>query len=206
MASGEMWLPADADDSFIDTTLEFFNIKLNELAGNAFCTSEYSGINVCCYDVNTNEVVGCPYPQDGLVSNNIELDCKWKVTGEHWGTVRVDLLKKRLFPRLKGSFYPESYLWYDLALKYKVVCYNDKLRAYYIEGNSLTHSKTSRYDKRRVAISIHFQIWLIVKCGPKIFSYSPARYLKSYLDLVKELIKWCLASLFSIVCPRKFLL
>ena len=58
---------------------------MNELCGDKFIESNYSGINVCCRDPQTNDIIGTPYPKDGMESDNIELDLKHHIQGEHWG-------------------------------------------------------------------------------------------------------------------------
>ena len=83
--TGDMWISADCDDSFIPSTLEYFNRKMNELCGDKFMESNYSGINVCCRDPQTNDIIGTPYPKDGMESDNIELTFRHHIQGEHWG-------------------------------------------------------------------------------------------------------------------------
>ena len=147
MAIGQLFVSADCDDSFVPDTLEFFNQKANELRGADFCGSDLSGISVCCYDPDTNQIVGTLYPQDGIISNDIELAYKYHLSGEKWGCVRVDLLKQRPFPELKGHYYNESFLWYSFPRDgYAKANYNKKVRAYYYEPESLCNNKRSKWD------------------------------------------------------------
>ena len=151
-------------------TLEFYNTKLNELDTVLF--SKISGINVCCYNPDNGEIIGDKYPKDGMLSDNIELAYKYKIKGEHWGTIKTDLLRMYKFPQVSGHYYTESFLWFSLALNnYKVVCFNNALRCYYTEATSLTHSKKHRIDKNNIKMSIHYSLWVLRNVAPAIFKY-----------------------------------
>lgn len=186
---GDFFIPGDCDDSFVPETLEFFNEKANEIAGENFLSSTYSGINVCCYDPNTKDMIGTPYPCDKLISNNIELNYKYHIRGEHWGCIRTQLLRELPFPQIKGHFYNENYLWYSLAKKYSVICYNKSVRAYYLESNSLVHNKNVFYDKDRAVMWLHFRLWQLSNVGGLIFKYSRIGGVKMLYELFKSFIK-----------------
>lgn len=190
LSTGEIFLPADADDSFIPSALEYFNRKLNELIGIYGTIEIFSGINVCVYDPLTGKPHGSLYPKDGLVSDNVELAYKYKIKGEHWGCLRTDLLKKYKFPEIEGHFYTENRLWFLLAKKgYKVVCYNDCLRAYYFEDTSLTHSTFYKWDFNSNFMMLHFHLWVIYKLGSRIFRYSPIAYFNHLKKVITNTIK-----------------
>ena len=195
LAKGEVWLPADQDDSFVSNTLEFLNNKINEICGAGFCHSSFSGVNVCCYNPMSGKLIGTPYPQNALVTNNIELDYKYKIRGEHWGCIRTDLLKTRLFPEVKGHYYSENFLWYSLARDYSVVCYNEPLRGYYIETNSLTHDKTLRLDYQKARMELHYNWWCIRSVGGRILRYSILGYIKIWLSYIKSILKCILSTI-----------
>ena len=110
LSCGDFFLPADADDSFIPTTLEYFNNKINYLIKIYGNIERFSGINVCVYDPLTSKPHSTLYPKNGLVSDNIELAYRYKIRGEHWGCIRTDLLKQNKFPEVKGHFYTEDRL------------------------------------------------------------------------------------------------
>ena len=129
MARGTLFVPADADDSFLPETLTFFYEKSNKIPVEE--REGLSGINVLCLDNDSDKIVGTSFPADGLITNNIELEFGYKIKGEKWGCIRTDILKGRPFPIIKGSHFPESYLWYQFSRKYKVICFNKPLRRYY---------------------------------------------------------------------------
>lgn len=199
MATGDLFLSADADDSFLPSTLEFFNAKINELLnGKPLGSSRFSGINVCVYDPESNNMIGTPYPYDGLVSDNVELDFKYKIRGEHWGIVRTDLLKKHKFPTDKGHFFAENRIWYSFAKAgYKVVCFNECLRAYYHEASSLTHNKQYVWDFDRNAMYLNQALWTIRKLGFRILRYSPIGYMRLWIIVLKKSLRCILSPLFN---------
>lgn len=193
MAENDFFLSADCDDSFMPETLLFFNNKANEICNNNFLSSMFSGINVCCYDPLSNMIIGDKYPEDGMVTDNIELEYKYHVRGEHWGIVRTDLLKQIEFPKVSGHFYNESYLWFTLALNYRLVCYNVSLRAYYTETNSLVHNKNYKFDKKRSFMELHFNWWRLTHIGKRIFRYSKKGFIETILILIKTAVKVCIS-------------
>jgi len=199
MAKGDFFLSADCDDSFKPNTLSFFNQKANEIASKDFLKTKYSGINVCCYNPVDNNIIGDKYPYDGLISDNIELEYKYNIYGEHWGIVRTDILKQIKFPQINGHFYNESFLWFSIGLHYKVICFNEPLRAYYYETNSLVNNKSYKLNKDRSYMELHFNWWCIKKIGPRILNYS----LKRYLGLIKKVIKCVIKLTLSYIISSK---
>lgn len=194
LSSGEYFLPADADDSFIPTTLEYFNKRINELVDTYGNINKFSGINVCVYDPQTGTLHGTPYPKEGLVSDNIELTYHYKIQGEHWGCIRTNLLKQNKFPEVKGHFYTENRLWFLLAKKgYKVVCYNDCLRAYFYETTSLTHNTSYQWNFNNNAMMLHFHLWVIFQLGGRIFKYSPIAYFNHWKRVITNITKCTLS-------------
>lgn len=201
LANGDLFLSADADDSFLPTTLDFFNTEFKRLLHNQPLTkSRFSGINVCVYNPCDMKMIGTPYPYDGLISDNIELQYKYKIRGEHWGIVRTDLLKENKFPESSGHFWTEGRVWFSLALQnYKVCCFNKCLRAYYYEPNSLVHNKKYIYDKDRTHMFFSNTLWVISKCGLRILKYSPIGFLNLWKILFNNIAKLLLIKLFHFV-------
>jgi len=144
-AKGELFVPADSDDRFIDNTLDFFISKWNEIDINE--RNEFSGINVLCKNSTNGNIIGNLFPADGFISNNLDLVFKYKIEGEKWGCIRTDVLRKRPFPNVKGSYFSENYIWLYLARKYNVKCFNEPLRVYYPPDNIALSSKSSIIKK-----------------------------------------------------------
>lgn len=198
LATGDLFLSADADDSFLPNTLEYFNEKINNLPDVSeigdLTKSRFSGVNVCVYDPVNNEIIGTPYPENGLVSDNIELQYRYHIQGEHWGVVRIDLLKRTKFPTVKASFCSENRLWFAFAKQgYKVMCFNDCLRAYYYEPASLTNNRKHKFNRKIVAMYLRNEIWKFKEVGCIIFSYSPLGYFRLLISIFKYALKYGLS-------------
>lgn len=187
IARGELFVPADADDSFIPDTLSFFHESWKKLSEEERLS--LSGINVQCFDNDSNNFVGSLYPKDGMKSNNLELEYKYKVTGEKWGCIRVDLLKSRPFPIMKGYF-PENYLWLDIAKKYQVICFNKALRRYYTTDTGIIQSSKKKGDSlAQSKIMVKYNFWIISNFGLYIMIYAPIKFLKISYYMCKSLFK-----------------
>jgi len=188
IAKGKYFIPCDCDDSFVPYTLEFFRKKI-KLHTNI---TMLSGINVCCYNPIDNKIHGTPYINDGLISNNIELDYKYHIKGEHWGAVKTQLLKDIPFPQIKGHFYSENYLWYSLALKgYKVICYNKPLRAYYCTPTSLVNNR--KKDKNRFLMFAKYYWWCFSSAGSMIAECSKKEWLIIGLRSFSNFLKYTIS-------------
>lgn len=196
LSRGEIFLSADADESFLPITLECFNDHLNQIENIYGNLNQISGVNVCVYDPLTGKLRGKAYPKNGMVSDNVELTYKYKILDEHWGCIRTALLKQYKFPEVKGHFYTESRLWFMFAKKgYKVVCYNDPLRAYFYEANSLTNNKSHKRNINCTVMFLRFHLWTIFNLGWRIFKYSPIEYLKIWKQVAVQMIRYVLLSL-----------
>ena len=171
LASGELFVCADADDGFIPETLEFFSQKAKEvdlLASPTLC-----GIAVCAFNPKTGKRIGMGFREDGFVCDDLELAFKYKIRGEKWFCNRTDILRMEQyrFPTLLGPYYPEGRLWFGLAKDgYKMTCYNNPVRAYFYEENSLSN-RLRKYNIRVALISYHYYFWEMSHIWLRIISY-----------------------------------
>jgi len=159
LAQGDLFIPADSDDSFIPTALERFAFHWSSIESNK--RASFSGVNVLCRDAQSGEIVGDKFPISPFSSNNLELFYKYKISGEKWGCLRVDLLKQRLFPeqsRGRGDF-PLSFVFYWLAQRYKVLCVNEALRTYYQDNSSCLSSQVPKTLYIAAPNSYDFLVW-----------------------------------------------
>jgi glycosyltransferase involved in cell wall biosynthesis len=155
VSEGLLFVPADSDDAFVPHALEFFRDRWLALGPDA--KTGFSGINVLCKNAETGEITGDVYPNDGMVSNNLELAFKYRIRGEKWGCIQLALLKERPFPEVNGSFFTENYLWFQLAKAYQVVCYNEPLRTYFTSEQNRVSNLTSRDVRNAHAKYEYFQ-------------------------------------------------
>lgn len=176
MAQGELFVPADSDDSFESNTLEFFAQKWESIP--LLDREKYSGINVLCKDPVTQKIIGDEFPKDGIISNNLELFYKYKVNGEKWGCIRTELLRSIPYPEIIGKKnYVQAYTWFSLAKKYRVKCYNIPLRSYYYEQDSIT-ARQQKSIRTSAYTYYHYGTWHQNNNYSYIIKYRPLYFLK----------------------------
>lgn len=145
-AAGELFLPADSDDSFEPNTTAFFEDEWKKLS--AADHDRLSGVSVLCKDAATGNVCGTAFPFEGE-TDTLELAYVYRLHGEKWGIIRTDLLRQRLFPVFPEEsirFVPETWIWHHLAKRYKIKVFNIALRNYYQNHND----SLSRGDCRKI--------------------------------------------------------
>lgn len=130
LASGDLFVPADMDDTFVPIALERLKLIWESIPPDK--RKGFSGVNVLCLDPVTGNIIGDRYPRDRLVTNNLELDYVYKVSGEKWGCIRTDILRDNPFMEVPG-YVPESFVWFTIARKYHVICVNECLRFWYLD-------------------------------------------------------------------------
>lgn len=183
LAKGELFVPADSDDSFEPNTLERFAFHWENSISKQE-RKQYSGINVLCKDPYTDQIVGAPYPSNLLISNNLELYFKYKIDGEKWGCIRTDVLKKRPFKEVKGAFLSENYIWFYIARQYKVLCVNEGLRHYYTD-DEMCLSKPKPVDLIRSAESRYLSaLWNLDTNMDYIIKYKGITYISKEFSKV----------------------
>jgi len=193
IAKGELFVPADSDDEFISETLEFFNDKWEQLTANE--KLKIAGINVLCSDPDTKKVIGTIYPKDEMISNNLEMHYKYRITGEKWGCIRTDILQKYPFPEITGrGSYILSYLWFSISKKYKSVYYNTSLRYYFRDTNSITIPDPMLNNEKQIKAAptrIHYILWHLNSNYRYILKHHPIQFFKyiSFLSYQTLLIK-----------------
>lgn len=175
-AKGELFIPADSDDSFSSETIEVFTEIWKKYKNDSI-----SGISVLCKSEN-DVIVGDNFPIEG-VSNLIDITYKYNVKGEKWGCIRLDVLKKFKFPTdFDVKFFPEAYLWTQIGLNYKTVFVNVPLRTYYQDaGNQLTNEKISQSLMKMYNF---YTLWRINYLFPYIRQYVSIKdYLRTFVYL-----------------------
>lgn len=129
LAEGELFLPLDADDACVPEALERFLYHWNNIPPDI--RSQFSGVTCLCMD-EQGKIVGDPFPQDVMDSDELEMPHKYKVRGEKWGFHRTEVLKQFPFPNVpQRGYMPESIVWNKIATQYKKRFVNEPLRIYY---------------------------------------------------------------------------
>lgn len=145
IARGELFLPLDADDTIKPTCLDTMWNDWQSLSDED--RKAYSGLGYHCEDEQGNRI-GTPWPYDGIVSNDLEMKFKYKMTGEKYGPVRTDIIKRFKNPEIKGHFFSESTVWYRIAKEYQKKYFNKNVRVYEVQPDSVTtlNKKGSTYN------------------------------------------------------------
>lgn len=170
IARGHLFIPADADDYFLPDTLNFFYRHWESFSISE--KNKFSGINVLCFDNDSQNIVGGPFPRDGMQTDNLLLQYKYKIKGEKWGCIRTDLLKTRKFPIIKNTHYPEDYLWLHFAKRYQLICFNTALRRYYTTETGIIQClKKKTISGARV--SLKYNSWFLRNFGLFLLINSP---------------------------------
>jgi glycosyltransferase involved in cell wall biosynthesis len=189
LATGDLWICCDCDDSFAAQSLEILNERWNLVSeDDSFC-----GINSICKDPLTGEIRGSRFPEDNFISNKLRLATVDNVPGEKWDCTRIDLLRKRPFPEVEGSFFTEVYVWWMLAhWGYKLLCINEPLRDYWYEPNSLMNNRVvnlRRVRQRRLAS----RWYLSSECKWYLWRHAPK-------FMCREFAMFCFTSVYAFAC------
>jgi len=119
LAQGELFLILDSDDELPD-----FSLKLIE--------EKYAGIDDKQNIIGVagrrmfkgGKIVGSDNFTE-VVTDSLKIRYKFNVTGDLVEIFRTEILKKFLFPEIKGEkFCPEALLWNRIAQKYKLLFFN----------------------------------------------------------------------------------
>jgi glycosyltransferase involved in cell wall biosynthesis len=187
-ARGELFVPADSDDAFRAEALERFRVLWCSIPEAE--RASFSGINVLCREPDTGTIVGTAYPGSPMISHNLALAYVHRVRGEKWGCIRTSALREVPFPEdeaLRGACVAESYLWFSLARRYRVLCVNEPLRLYYRDAaNSIIASRVAdgpanRVDGRAPA-RYFFKSWHLNR-NLDYLSRDPRELVKTLLDV-----------------------
>ncbi len=126
-ARGAFFLNLDSDDRCVPEALERLHHLWNRIPETQ--RDSFSGVTVLCKDQH-GVLAGNRFPKEYLVSNAVELEYRYKVHGEKWGFIRMDILREYPFPRVPYHVMPHV-VWQQIALKYDTLFVNEVLRIYY---------------------------------------------------------------------------
>lgn len=185
-----LFLPLDSDDTIVPNALEFIWEKWNSISDDE--KRYYSGIGVCCID-DKGCIIGAPYPKDGLISNDLEVCFIYKIYGEKWGCIRTDIMREFPNPIVKGHFFDESVIWFQIAKKYKKLYYNFGARIYVIGQDSVQkHSFFNIANAESISMAMllyinHFWKWY-KKYNKKALIKLPLKLVKSSTECGKKIV------------------
>lgn len=140
-AQGQFSIKLDSDDGCVPEALARLQHHWENIP--ATMRESFSGVTALCRDQN-GQLVGSRFPSDPLDCSAAELEYRYKVRGEKWGFLRVDVLRQYPYPEdVPGNFIPESYIWCQVSKHYQTRHINEELRIYWMDAPSLVHGPAS---------------------------------------------------------------
>jgi len=189
---GELWLKLDSDDGCLPQALERLQHHWESIPTSQ--RAAYSGVTALCQDQN-GVIVGTRFPADPLDCTAAALEYRHKVFGEHWGFLRLDVVRQFPYPEdTPGHFIPESYIWCQVSKRYLTRHINEVLRVYWMDAPSLVHGRS---DPHTNAAGHRLMFKMVLDLESGWFFAAPLRLLRaaaqytrfawlSGLDLAKQ--------------------
>lgn len=139
-ANGELFLTLDSDDTCVPHALERFHHHWESISIQD--RPKFSGVTCLCMNSH-GQVIGSKFPADGMDSDPITMETRYRIAGEKWGFHRTDVLRDFPFPVISGEcFVPEGLIWNRIARKYKLRFINEPLRIFEMLPEGLSSSIT----------------------------------------------------------------
>ena len=181
IAKGELFICADADDTFEDDSLQFLYEKWLKVKDDKMCCGVLGQVDV----MESGEQVG-KWPAEGWKTNYLEFEVKHGISGETWGITRTDVLRQWKFLELYNGCLAEHYIWHALALKgYYYYCYNHITRHYrkYSPGSLMATRNDRRLKPQQLQISILLTLWDLKYTSSWYLKYNKKEWLKMVAKL-----------------------
>lgn len=154
LATGELFIIADSDDSFLPNSLEVFVETWLSIPEKD--RKKYKGISCRCVDENGTLIGNKSFENNYLDISELDYRYKKKYTGELWGVIRTDVMREFPFPSIAGlKFYPEVVVWDKMSKKYLTRYINDGLRIYYHDQENAT-----TFSKKNTRYNENYHLWL----------------------------------------------
>lgn len=121
-AKGEYFFIVDSDDVLTNDAVE----QITRLVPEANANPEICGMCFRCKDIRTDEIIGSPFPNDGMLASSLEWVYKYKIDGDKSEVVNTAILRRYPFPEFEGeNFVPEALIWNRIADSYRMICKNE---------------------------------------------------------------------------------
>ena len=174
----ELFIIADSDDSFKETSLEILVNEWNNLKNK----EKYKGIIARCYDPINGKVIGKDFPSKEFDCNELDANFKYKLGGEKWSLFRTEVLREFPFPNIEGlKFYPETIIWQKMSRKYITRYIDIPLREYYRDQKNSITNKNNNRSKENIYLWEH-----LINNVYDYFFYNPFLFIKAHLGLIRD--------------------
>lgn len=119
-AQGELFLILDSDDTLPSNSLQEIISQYKDVADNETICG-VSGL-MAHHD---GTLIGSGYPKECNIASSIEQRYKYDVTGDLIEVFKTSSLREFPFPEIEGErFCSEQVVWFRIAQKYKLKCFN----------------------------------------------------------------------------------
>lgn len=139
---GKMFMILDSDDYLLYTALEKFHEYWNQINNK----DEFSGIMLRCQELNSDKILGIPFPSSPFKSSYIDFHFlsgyKHGGYGDCCEFIRSDILKQYSFPEIEHTkFIPESYIMDQIGLNYNLLCFNEVAKIIEYQKDGITKNR-----------------------------------------------------------------
>lgn len=170
-AKGTYGVVLDSDDEILPHALETF-LKLWESIPKDIEPS-LSSVVVNCHDQN-EQLIGTVFPKSPLYSEPIEVRLKYKVKGDKFSALKVNIIQQYPFPIYKGKSAYEDSIWMEIGKKYKEAYFNESLFCVHLEEPSITRQA----NPFKNAFAGFVRERDLLNSQMRGFKWSPAYYLR----------------------------
>ncbi len=140
IASGELFTVVDSDDEIEPYALEYANDTWLAIpdAEKRKLSGMYFGCKMADGSSHSSNIGA-----DCIVSNDIDLVYKSKLSGDRWAVRRSEIFRKYPFPAdFEGHFFPEGIIWKRIGAAYDIKVYSKELYIiHYDTPDGLTRGK-----------------------------------------------------------------
>lgn len=142
-SQSEYFFRCDSDDSLEVEALRKIDYHLKRIEG-----MNLAGICGLCKIKDSNEIVGEKFPQDEIDSTGLEMNFRFKVTGEKAGCYKTEILRQFALPEPTDvNFIYEGTMWRRIDKIYKTRFINEVFKIYTVSGeDSITNQIKKRFN------------------------------------------------------------
>ncbi len=177
-ADGELFLTFDSDDICDSNALERFKYHWDTIP--QYQKANFSGVTCLCKTTD-GRIVGSRFPADPTDSDALEINYRFKVTGEKWGFHRTDVLRGLSFyEEFRGIYMSEDLYWHQIARKYKTRFVNEALRTYFTDHVSMMNERPSK-----MAFGLKTYYLSVLNDEIQWFRFDPMKFLRLAVHYVR---------------------
>jgi glycosyltransferase involved in cell wall biosynthesis len=182
-ARGELLIVLDSDDRCVPDALEKLEMYWQSIPDVE--KGGFSGVcGLCKYE--NGDLVGDEFPGGEYIdSDSLEVQYRYRVRGEKWGTMRTDVLRLYPFRTDIPGLVPEGTVWSQIARSYKTRFFNETLRIYCQDQEGLIARQGEVADASKNAVGAAYAKEQVLSCNLRYFRYRPVWFLLEAARMVR---------------------